>query len=245
MLFACVSSQTDTEKQTEAFTKVLNPVLECAFKLWDTKVHGIFMVRYNMNGLFSQVVYSYKDMLKRKSTTILDLLLNSLEPNLPHNYVIITNFKLARRFFDILSNCNKILRKKLYEKTTLDLGQICIEIFCEDVKKHSQNIWRSFFHAWQMMLSGFGLNKRTQYKIDNKMLDLAENLSTDLNILLHVLVVEHIYYIQYEKEDKKGRKELRDRIARHPSAEVKANVSKLCMTDGCNIPYFSYFYNLG
>ncbi|CAK1542457.1 unnamed protein product [Leptosia nina] len=96
-----------------------------------------------------------------------------------------------------------------------------------------------------MMLSGFGLNKRTQYKIDNKMLDLAENLSTDLNILLHVLVVEHIYYIQYEKEDKKGRKELRDRIARHPSAEVKANVSKLCMTDGCNIPYFSYFYNLG
>ncbi|XP_047515405.1 uncharacterized protein LOC125056393 [Pieris napi] len=241
MLLECISIQSTHEKKMEACKKVLLPVLDNIFTMWNSKSPGLFMVRYNMNTFITHM--SYKDMLQRNNSIVLNLLIDSLDKKLPikDNYVMITNFKLAAEYFKVLSECEKSSQNSLYEITTKDLSKICIKILCEDVKSYSASIWRLFFHAWQMMINSFGIKKKIQYKVNNIILDLAEDLSPDLNILLHIFVLEDIYYTNYGNEDKLGRQALRHRIAAHPSKEVKSQCSKLVITDRCSTPYNSFY----
>ncbi|XP_022125104.2 uncharacterized protein LOC111000070 [Pieris rapae] len=240
MLLDCVSIQSTDKKKLEACKKILVPVLENIFTIWNRNTQGLSMVRYNMNSFISHM--SYKDMLQRNNSIVLNFLIDTLDNKLPtkENYVMITNFKLAAEYLKVLSKCEKSSLNSLYEITTKDLSKICIETFCEDVKSHSATIWRLFFHAWQMMINSFGIKKKIQYKVNNIILDLSNDLSTDLNILLHIFVLEDIYYTSYGNEDKLGRQALRNRIAAHPSKEVKSQCSKLVIIDRCSIPYSSF-----
>ncbi|XP_045520617.1 uncharacterized protein LOC123711833 [Pieris brassicae] len=244
MLFDCISIQSTDEKKIEACKKILLPVLDNIFTMWNRKTQGLSIVRYNMNSFISHM--SYKDILQRNNSILLNLVIDSLNNKLPikENYVMITNFKLAAEYLKVLSKCDISSPNRLYETTTKELSKICIKIFCEDVKSYSTSIWRLFFHAWQMMINSFGIKKKIQYKVNNNILDLSKDLSSDLNILLHIFVLEDIYYTNYGNEDKLGRQALRCRIAAHPSREVKSQCSKLVIIDRCSIPYSSFFYSI-
>lgn len=249
MVFQYVFLQSSEAKRIEAFEKILHPLLDCVYKNWNIKTHGLLMVRYNIMGFISQVNNSYKDMLAQNNYILLNLLLDNLQKKIciKDNYVIITNLKLAAEYLNTLAECERPSPRDIYKSTTMELSKICVKIFCEDVASYSSGIWRLFFHAWQMMLNGFSIEQNIVNKVNNNILDLSKNLSPELDILLHILVLKQIFYTNYSnkfKFDHIEKKYLWDRIAAHPSKEVKSQCSIMKGMEGISIHYTPFFYSI-
>ncbi|CAG4987421.1 unnamed protein product [Colias eurytheme] len=256
ILVACLFTSKHEDEQIIYFNTIIAPVFDCAYKMWNRKTCGLLLVQYNINNIvttFCKRLFTCSNN-KRKSPAIIILLLNSLQNNVPvhENYIMITKLKLAVEYFNILSEYEDSLEEgEVHNQAVQGLSKICIKIFSEDVATYDRSIWKLFYHALQIMLDEFSMIKSTQYKLYNCMLDLCTTLSSDLDILIHILVMElaiyvdDFYIIFFDDDDyvdPEGQKALFERIKQHPSPEVKANYSKvfLCLNNNLSYTQLSY-----
>ncbi|XP_045504874.1 uncharacterized protein LOC123701437 [Colias croceus] len=239
LLITYITSQNGKEKQVIAFEKVLNPVFKKAYEMWHVKHQGLYMARFNIYSFVS--LLSYKEFLEgTKDPILLILINNSFQENLVvnENYMIMTSLKLAIEYLKIAAKYKSRL-PNIHEETFQEFSKICLKLLCDDVASKGIGILVLYHHALQRILNGFRILRKTQYKFFDHMLDLSKDLSSDFEILVHKLVAEHTFFIDYYKEDKKGRKMLHESIKTHPAAAVRAGASRLYITELlCVSPYY-------
>ncbi|CAK1542458.1 unnamed protein product [Leptosia nina] len=257
---SCLSSWKSDQERVEAFYKILAPVLNAAFEVWDVKTVNFKMARYNVDKIVNYITQMYVRCWKTASNPpfVLTALLKGLKQNLSikENYVTISHLQLAIECFEILLKVdgNELDEDDILEDNTLDIAKMCVRLFCDDLNSYGHHIWKLFYHALQKTLDAFWMTKRTQHKISNCMLDLSKDLSADLDVLVHILVLELNFYkvddifgifgSDDSCIDDDGREQLLDRIKMHPSCEVKANHSKLVLSHISDSDYKEFLYNV-
>ncbi|CAH4000408.1 unnamed protein product [Pieris brassicae] len=257
---SCLYTSNVDAEQMVSFRKIIGPIFEKAYEIWDTKIVNCQLVQLNINHivtLMNEQYQSYLDSKSNFSPSVLTVLLESLENNLSvkENYMMIRSLKLSVEYFKILSKANAIVKfdENTFDQTSLPLAKMCINVFCDDVLIYGNSIWRLFYHALQEMLDRFDVKKRTQYKIYNFMLDLSTELTPEQNYHVHVLIFEltlykpdnfmhYLFGFDSDDNDDEGQEKLLTRIKTHHSIKVKAYHSKCVLRHVYDLYYEKFKY---
>ncbi|XP_038219004.1 uncharacterized protein LOC119837483 [Zerene cesonia] len=257
LLVSCLFTSKNEDEQIACFNKIIAPVFHSAYKMWNEKTCGLLLVQYNINNIVTGLckrLFNCSDNNSKKPPTVIILLLNSLQDNVPvdENYIMITKLKLAVEYFNVLSEYEESPEDEIHKRAVQGFSKICIKIFSENIATFGKSIWKLFYHVLQMMLDDFSMIKSTQYKLYNYMLDLCTTLSSELDVLVHVLVMELSLYVDDfftlffddsdDYVDHEGQIALLERIKQHPSLEVKANYSKVILSIYEKVSYTQLSY---
>ncbi|CAH0713685.1 unnamed protein product, partial [Brenthis ino] len=225
--------------QIRRYKKVLVPILERSFALWDTKHQDKYFVRSNLHNICKYFCTLFNIMFLDKNMNIpiavLSDMMDKIQSNLPlhENYVLLLRLKLTITICKIVSNVVNTKKdiivkinqsvfqsydkwQQLYKEAALDIGRDCAKYLRNDV----QSIYPTVYNVFAKVL--YDVCTDLLVGVINILLIQKAILESKDFVEGHLLVLQILrMQVYYQDEVKKLETELLDEIQKHPSEEVK------------------------
>ncbi|KAJ2947166.1 hypothetical protein O0L34_g16523 [Tuta absoluta] len=225
LMAAYLLHASDVDSQLARYKKVVLPVLERSFALWDVKVNDDYWARNNVIDLLKMISENVKKYVFEKKmvfpTKIFTDIQEQLEKRLPveANYLTQTTWKLIATYMKLLEEHKDMLSstteyKQIYLKALPKFSEICLDFMREDMKKYFTSIYWLFAEC---LCHAF---KDVDELVYLECLHLIlKDESFVPSYLVAIKNIPHNYYC--EDESKKKISILREKIFSNPSMEVK------------------------
>ncbi|XP_045456424.1 uncharacterized protein LOC123666374 [Melitaea cinxia] len=243
-----LSTKTE-EAHVVRYNKVLVPILDRAFSMWNKAHEDTNYVRENLKGILSCLYSRFNNVVLEKKM-ILPIymftdILKRIHENLSveENYVIVKTHKLS---LDILKIMDKVLKRSeaaktplsesakesdsdkfraLYAETAGELGKLCVKYLEEDVSNTFPSIYKLFAKTFDNIFDGFNFDRI------NKMNALKAFLEFKDFIPGYLFVLETLPKYLHEEDEKSLKSELLKDISAHPSKEIKMHYNLYLLGD--------------
>lgn len=227
------------EVQLQRYNKVIVPILERSFALWDIKHKDQYYVRANLLRMCQWFGVLFEDIFLHKETNlpiaILTNIADKIQSNLPlqQNYSLILKIKLVATFNKILGNivCTqkdffKEIKQSaaeyhgrwqpLYERAAPEVGKECIKYLKDDVANIFPSIYNIFANVLLDVCRDFRFDRPATLAIDKAILEDKDFMEGHL-LVIQLLRIQGNYY----GDDDKLKTEILNELQKHPSKEVQ------------------------